>query len=257
MSLIYAKEKEYHIGVGKGEVGRYVILPGDPGRCEKIAAYLDNPVKVAENREYTTYTGSLEGVPVSVVSTGIGGPSASIAMEELIHCGADTFIRVGTSGGMQPDICGGDLVIATGAIRYEGTTKEYAPVEYPAVADFGIVRALKESAEGLGYANHLGVVQCKDNFYGQHSPESMPVAEELNQRWKAWIACGALASEMESAALFIVGSVRRVRVGTVLLVIANQTRREQGLLDVQVHDTERAIRVAVGAMRELILRDNV
>lgn len=256
MSLIYAKEKEYHIGVGKGEVGRYVILPGDPGRCEKIAAYLDNPVKVAENREYTTYTGSLEGVPVSVVSTGIGGPSASIAMEELIHCGADTFIRVGTSGGMQPDICGGDLVIATGAIRYEGTTKEYAPVEYPAVADFEIVRALKESAEALGYVNHLGVVQCKDNFYGQHSPESMPVAEELNQRWKAWIACGALASEMESAALFIVGSVRRVRVGTVLLVIANQTRREQGLLDVQVHDTERAIRVAVGAMRELILRDN-
>lgn len=257
MNLIYAKEKEYHIGVGKGEVGRFVILPGDPGRCEKIAAYLDNPVKVAENREYTTYTGSLEGVPVSVVSTGIGGPSASIAMEELIHCGADTFIRVGTSGGMQPDICGGDLVIATGAIRYEGTTKEYAPVEYPAVADFGIVRALKESAEGLGYANHLGVVQCKDNFYGQHSPESMPVAEELNQRWKAWIACGALASEMESAALFIVGSVRRVRVGTVLLVIANQTRREQGLLDVQVHDTERAIRVAVEAMRALILRDNV
>lgn len=256
MSLIYAKEKEYHIGVGKGAVGRYVILPGDPGRCEKIAAYLDNPVKVAENREYTTYTGSLEGVPVSVVSTGIGGPSASIAMEELIHCGADTFIRVGTSGGMQPDICGGDLVIATGAIRYEGTTKEYAPVEYPAVADFEIVRALKESAEALGYANHLGVVQCKDNFYGQHSPESMPVAEELNQRWKAWIACGALASEMESAALFIVGSVRRVRVGTVLLVIANQTRREQGLSDVQVHDTERAIRVAVGAMRELILRDN-
>lgn len=252
MSLIYANEKEYHIGVKKGEVGRYVILPGDPGRCEKIASYLDNPVKVAQNREYTTYTGTLAGERVSVVSTGIGGPSASIAMEELIHCGADTFIRVGTSGGMQPEVCGGDLVIATGAIRYEGTTKEYAPIEFPAVANHEIIQALKESAEGLGFRSHLGVVQCKDNFYGQHSPESMPVAEELNQKWKAWIACGALASEMESAALFIVGSVRRVRVGTVLLVIANQTRREQGLADVQVHDTEGAIRVAVDAVRRLI-----
>lgn len=252
MSLIYAKEKEYHIGVGKGEVGRYVILPGDPGRCEKIAAYLDNPVKVAQNREYTTYTGSLDGVPVSVVSTGIGGPSASIAMEELIHCGADTFIRVGTSGGMQPEVCGGDLVIATGAIRFEGTTKEYAPIEYPAVADYDIIRALKESADELGVPNHLGVVQCKDNFYGQHSPESMPVAGELDQKWKAWIACGALASEMESAALFIVGSVRRVRVGSVLLVIANQTRRGLGLPDTQVHDTDRAVGVAVEAVRKLI-----
>lgn len=255
MSLIYAEEKEYHIGVGKGEVGRYVILPGDPGRCEKIAAYLDNPQKVAQNREYTTYTGTLEGVLVSVVSTGIGGPSASIAMEELIHCGADTFIRVGTSGGMQPEVCGGDLVIATAAIRYEGTTKEYAPIEYPAVANYDVIQALKNSAEALGVPSHLGVVQCKDNFYGQHSPESMPVADELNHKWKSWIACGALASEMESAALYIVGSVRRVRVGSVLLVLANQTRREMGLPDIQVHDTDRAVRVAVEAVRRLIVGD--
>lgn len=129
--LVYAKEKEYHIGVSAGEVGRYVILPGDPGRCEKIARHFDNPVKIAQNREYTTYTGYLDGEKVSVVSTGIGGPSASIAVEELVHCGADTFIRVGTSGGMQKEVLGGDLVIATGAIRFEGTTKEYAPIEYP------------------------------------------------------------------------------------------------------------------------------
>ena len=121
--LVYAKEKEYHIGVSAGEVGRYVILPGDPGRCEKIARHFDNPVKIAQNREYTTYTGYLDGEKVSVVSTGIGGPSASIAVEELVHCGADTFIRVGTSGGMQKEVLGGDLVIATGAIRFEGTTK--------------------------------------------------------------------------------------------------------------------------------------
>ena len=255
MSTVYSDTKEYHIGVGKGEVGRYVILPGDPGRCEKIARHFDNPVKVARNREYTTYTGTLEGVPVSVVSTGIGGPSAAIAVEELINCGADTFIRVGTSGGMQPEVCGGDLVIATGAIRYEGTSKEYAPVEYPAVADFHLVQALKHSADQLGYANHLGVVQCKDSFYGQHSPESMAVAGELKEKWQAWIACGALASEMETAALYIVSSVRRVRAGSVLLVIANQTRREMGLEDIQEHDTEAAIKVAVEAIRELIIKE--
>lgn len=255
MSLVYSNEKEYHIQVAKGEVGRYVILPGDPGRCEKIAAYFDNPVKVAQNREYTTYTGTLDGVPVSVTSTGIGGPSASIAMEELIHCGADTFIRVGTSGGMQPDVSGGDLVVVTGAIRNEGTSREYAPIEYPAVADFEVVQALKESAGRLQYRSHVGVVQCKDNFYGQHDPDSMPVAAELNQKWKAWMDCGALASEMESAALFIVGAVRRVRVGAVMLVIANQTRREMGLEDIQVHDTDRAIRVAVEALRTLIAKE--
>ena len=143
--LVYAKEKEYHIGVSAGEVGRYVILPGDPGRCEKIARHFDNPVKIAQNREYTTYTGYLDGEKVSVVSTGIGGPSASIAVEELIHCGADTFIRVGTSGGMQKEVLGGDLVIATGAIRFEGTTKEYAPIEYPAVPDFDVTAGLKGS----------------------------------------------------------------------------------------------------------------
>lgn len=255
MSLVYAEEKEYHIGVGRNDVGRYVILPGDPGRCEQIASYFENPVRTGSNREYVTYTGTLDGERVSVVSTGIGGPSAAIAMEELIHCGADTFIRVGTSGGMQPEVRGGDVVIATGAIRFEGTTKEYAPVEYPAVPDFGVVEALKKSAERLKMPFHLGVVQCKDNFYGQHSPENMPVAGELQQKWKAWLDCGALASEMESAALFIVASVRRVRAGSVLLVIANQTRREMGLEDVQVHDTNGAVKVAVEAVRELIRKD--
>ena len=163
--LVYTKGKEYHIGVGAGDVGRYVILPGDPGRCEKIAKHFDNPVKIAQNREYTTYTGYLDGEKVSVVSTGIGGPSASIAVEELIHCGADTFIRVGTSGGMQKEVLGGDLVIATGAIRFEGTTKEYAPIEYPAVPDFDVTTALKEASEELGYRHHLGIGQCKDTFY--------------------------------------------------------------------------------------------
>lgn len=255
MSLVYADEREFHIDLKKGEVGRYAILPGDPGRCEKIAQYLDNPRKIAQKREYTTYVGELFGEKVAVTSTGIGGPSASIAMEELIHCGVDTFIRVGTSGGMQPEVCGGDLVIATGAVRAEGTTREYAPIEYPAVAHYEVVKALERAATDLGATYHIGVVQCKDNFYGQHSPETMPVHTWLTDRWEAWKACGALASEMESAALFITASVRRVRMGTVLLCLANQTRREMNLPDVTVYDTDLAVKTAVAGIGELIKAD--
>ena len=256
MALAYRQDEgEYHIHVKKGEVGRYVILPGDPGRCKKIAEYFEDPVFVAQNREYVTYTGKLLGVPVSVTSTGIGGSSASIAMEELIHCGADTFIRVGTSGGMKKDVMGGDVCIATGAIRFEGTSKEYAPIEWPAVPDFEVTRELKDAADRLGLRSHTGVVQCKDSFYGQHSPQSMPQSMVLEQRWGAWLELGALCSEMESAALFTVAAARGVRAGSVLLVIANQTRRELGLDDPQVYDTDRAIKVAVEAIKELIKKD--
>ena len=247
--------KLYHIQVAPGEVGRYVILPGDPKRCKKIAEYFDNPVLVADNREYVTYTGTLDGVKVSVTSTGIGGPSASIAMEELKRCGADTFLRVGTCGGMQLDVCGGDLVIATGAVRAEGTSKEYAPIEYPAVADYDVVTAMKEAAQKLECRAHLGVVQCKDSFYGQHEPEVKPVGYDLVNKWNAWIQCGCMASEMESAAVFIVASCLRVRAGTVLLTIANQERAKAGLENEQVHDTSMAIRTAVEAIRILIKKD--
>lgn len=254
MSTVYS-EKEFHVQLVKGDVGEYVILPGDPGRCEKIAQYFDHPAHIATNREYVTYTGTLKGVKVSVTSTGIGGPSAAIALEELVHCGAHTFIRVGTSGGMQENILGGDVVIATGAIRLDGASKEYAPIEFPAVANFDVVQALRESAKELDIPSHTGVVQCKDSFYGQHAPDSMPIASELNAKWEAWIRAGALTSEMESATLFVVGSTRRVRVGSVLLVVANQTRRALGLEDIQVHDTEAAIRVAIRALEKLIEAD--
>ena len=249
------QSKQYHIQVAKGEVGRYVILPGDPKRCEKIAAYFDNPKLIADNREYVTYTGTLDGVPVSVTSTGIGGPSASIAMEELVKCGADTFVRVGTCGGMQLDVMGGDMVVATGAIRMEGTSKEYAPIEYPAVADIDIVNALSEATKKLGLKAHRGVVQCKDSFYGQHSPEIKPVSYELLDKWQAWLRMGCLASEMESAALFIVSQFLRVRCGSVFLVMANQERAAKGLDNPVAHDTDAAIRTAIEAIRILIKED--
>ena len=247
--------RQYHIQVAKGEVGRYVFLPGDPGRVPKIAQYLDDPHEVAANREYVTWTGSLDGVPVSVTSTGIGGPSASIAMEELAMCGADTFLRIGTSGGMQTDVMSGDLVIAQGAIRMEGTSKEIAPIEYPAVADFGVTLALKEAAEELGARYHVGVAQCKDTFYGQHSPEKSPVGYELIAKWEAWKRLGCLCSEMESAALFINAAKMHVRCGAVLLVMANQEREKLGLDNPVVHDTDLAIRAAVEAVRRLIAAD--
>ena len=209
----YAEEGlQYHIGLRKGDVGKYVILPGDPKRCEKIARHFDDAKLIADSREYVTYTGYLDGVKVSVTSTGIGGPSASIALEELVRVGADTFLRVGTCGGMQTDIMGGDLVIATGAIRMEGTSKEYAPIEFPAVANLEITNALVQAAKDLNKKYHVGIVQCKDAFYGQHEPETKPVDYELVNKWNAWVRLGCKASEMESAALFVVGDYLRVRV---------------------------------------------
>ena len=243
MALVYSPEEEFHLKIRTGDVGRYVLLPGDPGRCEAIARYFDDYEEVAYHREFKIYTGTLEGEKISVCSTGIGGASASIAMEELAHCGADTFIRVGSSGGMDPEVLGGDVVIATG------------PIEFPAVADFAVTEALRDAARARGNRHHLGVVQCKDAFYGQHDPDSMAVGYELKNKWEAWLRCGAKCSEMESAALFLVGAVRRLRVGAILMVFANQTRRELGLEDPKCYDTTEAIVTAVEAMRLLILRD--
>ncbi|MEJ8733505.1 uridine phosphorylase [Mediterraneibacter sp. ICN-202921] len=248
---------QYHVGLKEGDVGKYVILPGDPKRCQKIAQYFENPVLIADSREFVTYTGTLDGRKVSVTSTGIGGPSASIALEELCNCGADTFIRVGTCGGMQTEVCGGDLVIATGAVRMEGTSKEYAPVEYPAVPNLEVTNALVEAAKKENVSYHTGIVQCKDSFYGQHQPEKHPVSYELTEKWNAWLRMGCMASEMESAALFIVGAYRRVRVGSVFLVVANQERERQGLPNKQAHETDCAIKVAVQAIRDMIQKEKL
>lgn len=246
---------QYHLRIKKGDVGRYVILPGDPKRVPLIARHLDDARLVADFREYVTYTGTLDGEPVSVTSTGIGGPSASIAMEELFACGADTFIRMGTCGGIALPVMGSDIVIATGAVRAEGTSREYAPIEFPAVADFDVVAAIRDAAIKLGMKYHLGVVQCKDSFYGQHSPDRMPVSFELNQKWAAWKALGVLASEMESAALFTVAAALGARCGSEFFVVGNQEREALGMDNPKFHDTDSAMRVAVEAVRNLIAAD--
>lgn len=245
-------DKQYHIGVGKGDVGQYVILPGDPKRCKKIAAYLDDSKFVADNREFTTYTGFLKGEKVSVTSTGIGGPSAAIAMEELVKCGVHTFIRVGTCGGIRMDVKSSDLVVATGSVRMEGTSREYAPIEFPAVPSLEVTNALVKSARELGFSYHAGIVQSKDSFYGEHVPETMPVSYELINKWEAWKRLKCLASEMESAALFVVASTLGVRCGAIFLVMANQEREKEGLENPVARDTDAAIRVAVAALKRLI-----
>ena len=245
-------EKQYHIACVPGDVGRYCILPGDPGRCASIAALFDDAKLVSQNREYVIYTGSLLGEKVSVCSTGIGGPSAAIAMEELTAIGADTFIRVGTCGGIDVNVQSGDIVVATGAIRFEHTSMEYAPIEFPAVADFGITAALIRAAQDMGKTCHAGVVQCKDSFYGQHSPARMPVSYELLSKWEAWKRLGVKASEMESAALFVVASALKVRCGSCFHVVWNQEREAAGLDQKMSEDTSAAVRVGVEALKLLI-----
>jgi uridine phosphorylase len=245
-------EKLYHVDFDDSHGAQYAILPGDPGRVEKIASFLEKPKFHHQNREYTTWLGELSGKKVMVISTGMGGPSTAIAVEELYQTGVRDFIRIGTCGGMALPVLGGDIVIATGAIRQEGTTKEYVPVEFPAVANLDVTNALVNAAKKLGQKWHAGIVQCKDSFYGQHSPDRMPAGYELNDKWEAWKKAGCLASEMESATLFIVSQILGARAGCVLNVVWNQEREKAGMSNPQSHDTEGAIKTAVEAVRLLI-----
>jgi len=245
-------DKQFHIGCKPGDVGRYCLLPGDPGRCPAIAQELDGAKLIIQSREYAVYTGTLLGEAVTVCSTGIGGPSAAIALEELANLGADTFIRVGTCGGIDLSVRSGDIVVATGAVRQEGTSREYAPIEYPAVPDFALTAALIETARALGMTCRPGVVQSKDSFYGQHSPGRMPVSGELLAKWEAWKRLGVKASEMESAALFVAAAARGVRCAACYHVIWNQEREAAGLDQDMSMDTSAAVRVGVEALKRVI-----
>ena len=247
--------KQFHIACAQGDIGRYCILPGDPGRVPAIAALFEDAHQVAYNREYNVWTGMLLGEKVTACSTGIGGPSASIAMEELHKCGADTFIRTGTCGGIDLNVQSGDVVVATGAIRYEHTSREYAPIEFPAVADFQVTNALVEATKKLGFPLHTGIVQCKDSFYGQHSPDASPVSYELKAKWESWKRLGVKASEMESAALFVEAAALGCRCGSCFHVIWNQEREAAGLDQKMSEDTSASVKVAVEGLKRLIEAD--
>lgn len=249
-------EKKPHIQCTAGEVGQYAFLPGAPERVEKIACLLENPHPVAHNREFLTWGGSLDGMPVTVTSTGIGGPSAAIAIEELAALGVHTFIRVGTCGAIQDDLTPGSLILPTAAIRKGGGAQEYMPLAFPAAASFEVLAALRQAAQRRQFPSHTGVVESKDSYYGQHEPERMPVASWLAEQWHAWKAAGALASEMECATLFILGAVLHVRVGAVLLLVRNKEHEKKEHLPAKrVTDTAPAVETAVDAMRALIRAD--
>lgn len=249
-------ERQHHIQVARGDVGRYVFLPGDPGRCEPLARYFDEPELVAKNREYETWTGYLDGEKVSVTSTGIGCPSAAIAMEELARVGSDTFVRVGTSGAMQPNIAPGDLGVIHAAIRDEGTTLHYLPVEFPAVADLEVTRGLAIGARSTGKTVHVGISQSKDSFYGQHEPGRMPVANRLKERWSAWMAGGAICSEMEAAALYIVAATLHVRAGGIMRILGHWDQSPQTAEEEAASGTlDDLLLAAVAGMRQIIKQD--
>jgi uridine phosphorylase len=246
--------RQYHLQCAPGEVGGYVLLPGDPGRCALIAERFEQARLVAANREFTTFTGTLDGVPVSATSTGIGGPSTAIAVEELCNLGAHTLVRVGTCGGMQPQVRWGDLVLAQAAVRDEGTTNQYVPPGYPAVAHAEVLDALRAAAAERSGPHHVGLVQTKDSFYGEMEPDRMPVAAELRERWDAWIRAGVLASEMECATLFVVAAVRGARAGAALVCV-NETPLTREMPPPSELPLGAMLDTAVDAIRRLIALD--
>jgi uridine phosphorylase len=245
--------KKYHVGLAKGEVGEYVLVPGDPGRTPMIAKYLDDAHEVAFSREYRTFTGKVAGVPVSTMSTGMGGPSVAIAVEELSELGVHTFLRVGTFGAAQPEVKMGDLVIAEGSVRTEGTPNGYVPLEYPAIASLDVVNALVAAAQAAGAPHHLGVIRSVDALYSDLVPEKMPRSTDLKEELAMWSRAGVLGNEMESSTLFIVARIRRLRAGTLDLCVDEVGAGEIHHLDSSYMD--RMLRVAVDAIRRLIEQD--
>jgi uridine phosphorylase len=247
-------EKKYHVGLGRGDVGEYVLVPGDPGRTPMVAKYLEDAREVAFSREYRTFTGKLGNVPVSTMSTGMGGPSVAIGVEELSELGVHTFLRVGTCGAAQPEIKIGDLVIAVAAVRSEGTPNGYVPPEYPAVASLDVVNALIEAARAASVPFHVGVIRSVDALYSDLVPDSMP-RPGLRDELAMWKRAGVLSNDMESSTLFVVSRLRKLRAGTINLCVDEIDAGEIHHLDPSYMD--RMLKVAVDAMRRLIERDGL
>ena len=247
-------DKKYHIGLARGEVGDYVLAPGDPFRTPLIAKHLDGAKEVAFSREYRTFTGTVEGVKVSAMSTGMGGPSVAIGLEELHELGVHTVLRVGTCGALQPGIKMGDLVIAVGAVRSEGTPDGYVPKEYPAVASLDIVEALRDAAESSRVPHHLGIMRSVDALYSDLVPDQMP-RPDLRAELETWTRAGVVGNDMETSTLYIVSRLRKMRAGTVCLCVDEVGAGEIHHLDPSYMD--RMLSVAVDAIRRLIKRDQL
>ncbi|PCJ31457.1 MAG: uridine phosphorylase [Moraxellaceae bacterium] len=218
------KDTMYHIKLKKGQVGRYVLLPGDPFRTDIIAKYLDDPILVAHNREHKTWTGTLSGEKVSITSTGMGCPSAAIAVEELIACGADTFIRVGTAGRVNEASQNEKMIggIITGAVRDEGTTKQYVPIEYPAIADRNVVEALVNAAKKLKYNFGEGITYTKDSFYSHVFPDMVPLSKEAIEKKSIWSKANILLTEMEASGILVVSALRGCRASGIMAFSDNK-----------------------------------
>jgi len=244
-----------HLGICKGEVGKYVFLPGSIERAALISEYFDNPVKIAQNREFLTYTGTLDGVPVSVTSTGIGGPSTAIAVEELYQCGADTMIRIGSCASTSPKARIGDVMIPNGSVRMEGTGLHYLPIEFPAVPDFFLLKELEEAAIRLNLCYNVGINICKDSFYTEVSPETKPVYYELENKWQAYEKGGATHTCMECAPLFLVGASLGIRTAAVLICATNYKTYTNDGSDYPTGIEHNAIRTGIEAMKSVIRKD--
>ena len=218
METVQKIEQVKHLPIKFGEVARYVIVPGDPNRVPVIAESLENVINQGQNREFNAYKGTHNGIEVSIVSTGIGCPSTAIAVEELSYIGAEVFIRIGTSGSVDKSAKKGDIFIATAAVRDDGTSKQYIPIEFPAIASHNVVSNLIKASKNLNIDSKVGICQSKDSFFGETEPERMPVAPYLDFKWKSWQGGGVGASEMEAATLFTLSQIKRIEAGAILAI---------------------------------------
>ena len=225
-------EQVKHLPIGFGEIARYVIVPGDPNRVPIISKNLENVEFQGQEREFNASRGTYKGVEVSVVSTGVGCPSTAIAVEELVHIGAEVFIRIGTSGSVDGSAKKGDIFIATAAVRDDGTSKQYIPIEFPAIASYEVVENLINASKNLNIKTKVGICQSKDSFFGEISPEKMPVSPYLDYKWNAWKKGGVGASEMEAATLFILSQIRNVKAGAILAVETSDEETIQNMTKV-------------------------
>lgn len=248
------EQKRMHINLTKKQTPRYVFVPGSIERVEKIAKLLSKPKFVTRKREYLTYEGYIDGQKVLVISTGIGGPSTTICLEELVKNGADTFIRIGSCASVSKEVEIGDVVIPNGAVRMDGASYHYAKKEFPAVPNFQLLTNLVEATNKLGYNPKVGVTITKDSFYTQTEPDSKPIGDELKFRWNSYIKTGATNTAMEEASLFIAGSSLNVRTGSVLVSATNHVNLRDSRLYTE-EDELKAIKVGIEAMRITIKQD--